>query len=253
MRGRFLSALALIAVAAVPAACGDDAGPDGGDGGSEGTPVPFGIELAPEFVQGIVTGATTGVLVTIEDETPTDVPVELTVTVDGAPVVPEPASIVAGEVAEVMFAVDVESDGAPVEIVVTGRRGELEATATRSTTGYAWDDDRAEYARTLLDVFLAWLAEHESEIGIGSDTEFAGSFVAPELLVVSHYLFLSDEWELGLSWHVMLPPDDWAEVYLRPRDDLAPMLAFRLLSQEAALQAGEAVITAVAPPAEIVR
>jgi hypothetical protein len=28
------------------------------------------------------------------------------------------------------------------------------------------------------------------------------------VLIVEHYLFFSTDWELDLSWHVMIPPDD---------------------------------------------
>jgi hypothetical protein len=51
----------------------------------------------------------------------------------------------------------------------------------------------------------------------------------------------------------MVAPDDWAELYLRPRDELRPTRAFRVSSWSAAL-AGEPVeFTEVAPPDEVVR
>jgi hypothetical protein len=223
-----------------------------GDGGG-GAAAPFTLHVEPEFIQGVVTGAANGLLVTIEDGSSTDDPVTLSATATDAEVTVSPQSISAGEVAEVVVVAGSGPDGRPIDIVVTGRRGDVEATATRSTSVYDWQDDRGEYARTLLEVFTAWLEANEPGFAITADTGFEGSFVAPGLLVVSHYMFLSDEWEVGLSWHVMLPPDDWAEIYLRPRDELGPSAAFRLASQDAALNDAAVDIAAVDPPEEVVR
>jgi hypothetical protein len=71
--------------------------------------------------------------------------------------------------------------------------------------------------------------------------------------VVSHYEFTNDDYELGLSWHIMVPPDDWSELYLRPRDELNPTRAFRMSSWSAAMEGGEVEFTEVSPPAEVVR
>lgn len=235
-------AAAVLLVGAMASGCGGDAA----------TAVPFTVEISPEFVQGLVPGETTGVLVTITNEQPTDEPVEVTAAAEGAEITVEPASIRTGEVAEVMIVAEPASEERAVEIVVTGRRGDIEATASRSTVVRPWDDGDQAYAEELLGLFTTWLAEHEPDLGIGPETAFAGSFVSP-VLVVTHHMFLSEDWEIGLSRHVMVPPDDWAEVYLRPRDELAPTHAFRLQSQDGALLDGVVEITAVAPPPEVVR
>jgi hypothetical protein len=213
----------------------------------------FTLDVSPEFVQGVVPGAVTGVLVTITEEAGNGAPVVLTAVADGVQVDVEPAEIRTGEVAEVWVIAEPAAQERLIEIQITARRGETERAATRSTTVYAWEDDRGDDAARLLNIFTAWLAAEAPELGIDSDTVFSGSFVAPGLLVVSHYLYLSDEWELGLSWHVMIPPDDWSEVYLRPRTEAAPTRAFRLESQQAALDDGIIAISEVPPPPEVVR
>ena len=50
------------------------------------------------------------------------------------------------------------------------------------------------------------------------------------ILVVSHYLFFSEDWEMGLMWHIMIAPHDWSRIYLRPRGEMAPTLAFEIPS-----------------------
>lgn len=51
----------------------------------------------------------------------------------------------------------------------------------------------------------------------------------------------------------MLPPDDGAEIYLRPRAEVASSHAFRLASQHAAREDGVVAIEEVASPVEVVR
>lgn len=225
----------------------------GGAACGSNEPEPFTMTVSPEFVQGAIPGASTGVLVTIADEQPTDMPVEISVTATGAIVTVEPSRIVAGQVAEVTIVADAATAERPLDIVVTGTRGDLTSSVTRSTTVLPWEDDRAPYAGQLLDLFTAWLAENEPDLGITPSTAFTGTFVAPSLLVVSHYLYVSDEWELGVAWHIMVAPDDWAEIYVRPRDELAPTHAYRLASQQAAFEDEVVDIAATAPPAEVVR
>jgi len=51
-----------------------------------------------------------------------------------------------------------------------------------------------------------------------------------------YYLFFSPEWEMGLRWHVMIPPHDWAEIYLRRRSELSSTRAWRIHSVDGQLE-----------------
>jgi hypothetical protein len=55
--------------------------------------------------------------------------------------------------------------------------------------------------------------------------------VSPEWLIVAHYLFFSEEWEMHLEWHIMIPPYDWARIDLRKRiTEIKPSYAFEISS-----------------------
>jgi hypothetical protein len=229
---------------ALLAACGDDAQ----------DPVPFTMDVSPRFINGAVAGARTGVLVTVTDASPTSDKVQITAGAEGAEVTVTPAAIDAGETAEVWVVPGTGiGDGTMLDLIIQGRRGETVETATLSYTVYDWEDDRGEYAGELLELFLTWLEENRPDLGLGTGTPFTGSMVAPELMVVSHYLYLTDDWELGLTWHVMIPPDDFSGLYLRPRTGPAPTIAFRLASQAAALRDGVVDIEEETPPTEVMR
>ena len=49
--------------------------------------------------------------------------------------------------------------------------------------------------------------------------------------IVMRYVFVSRDWEIGLEWHVMAEPDDWAHLYLRHRwTDLLPSFGAEVTS-----------------------
>lgn len=232
---RFKCCLALLLLTGSVAACSSEEA------------VPFELTVSPEFVHGLVPGAPTIVVATITDSTASDQPAVITATAQGASIAVEPATIRSGEVAEIFVTAEPTTTDRPITIEVTATREEEVKTASWETTVFAFEDDREPYARELLALFRAWLAENEPGLGITPTTEFAGALISPELLVVSHYCFVSDEWELQVAWHIMVPPDDWAEITLRPRNQLSPTVAFRMASQAAGM-AGEPVIQEVPVP-----
>jgi hypothetical protein len=79
-------------------------------------------------------------------------------------------------------------------------------------------DGRAADARQYFDRWIAWLAANHPELGITADTEWRPGYVST-FLVVSHYAYWSDEWEMVIAWHNMIPPYDWTDVFLRRRGE----------------------------------
>jgi hypothetical protein len=226
-------------------ACGDDSQPAAGG--------PFELIVHPEFVQGVFPNEPVTLLVTIEDAEPEGDAVSLDVSSTGNDVSVEPSEIREGEIAEVTLVAAEVSDELETEVVVRAQRGAEEREVTKSVIVMPGQDELEPMARDVLGLFLPWLEENYPEFGIGPDSEFSGMLVAPRLLVVSHYAFFTPEYELGLSWHIMVAPDDWADLYIRPRDSLQPTAAFRLSSWGTALSGGEFEIAPTDIPVEVVR
>lgn len=209
------------------------------------------VVVSPEFIQGAIPGAEIVLLVSQTDENAGVAMV--TASAPGATVVVQASEISGTEVAEVTVIPDVTTTETELTISIEVAVGGTTYSVSRMTQVLTWEDDRAEQAAEILDLFTSWLAENRSDLGITPETEFEGTLLAPQLLVVSHYGFFNDEWEIGLSWHVMIPPDDFSEVYLRPRSALRPTLAFRISSWQSALETGDYQIAEVEPPFEVVR
>ncbi len=174
-------------------------------------------------------------LVTITNEgEESELPVTISATAPGAEVVIYFEDIFEGEVAEVVVIPAPASIGKTIKVTITGTRGSASDEKVASFEVAEGEDDRQEYATELLDKFVSWLATNHPELEITEDTEWDGTMVSPVWLVVSHYLFFSEEWELHIEWHVMVPPYDWAKIDLRHRfDELEPSYAFEISSLDA--------------------
>ena len=121
-------------------------------------------------------------------------------------------------------------EGVTVPVRVTVTRGGTVESADVSINVSPGEDTPLEAATSLRDRFVSWLATERPELGITADTQWTPTIVQPHILVVSHYLFFSEDWEMGLMWHIMIPPHDWSRIYLRPRQEMAPTMAFEIPS-----------------------
>ncbi len=230
--------IAIVAIAALPPASGepDDGKPDENSA--------FHINVIPEtpvqtngdsVFKYSIAGQHFVFLVTITEEgQECELPVRVSAKAPGAEVVIYHEDIFEGEVAEVVVIPTPASVGQIIEVTITGTRGSVTDQKVASFEVAEGEDDRQEYATELLDKFVSWLATNHPELGITENTAWNGTMVSPVWLVVSHYLFFSEEWELHIEWHIMIPPYDWARIDLRHRfDELAPSYAFEISSVNA--------------------
>jgi hypothetical protein len=189
-------------------------------------------------------------LVTITDEAEEcELPVTISGEAPSAEVVIYQQDIVEGEVAEVVVIPAQASINKTIEVTITGNRGSTGDEKTVSFEVAEGEDDRQEYAEELLDRFVSWLATNHPELGITDDTAWNGTMISPVWLVVSHYLFFSEEWEAHIEWHIMMPPSDWARIDLRHRfDELEPSYAFEISSVNATSEP-----ISIEPPATVWR
>lgn len=49
----------------------------------------------------------------------------------------------------------------------------------------------------------------------------------PEILIVEHNTFITENYEVRLCYHVMIPPDDWSKLLIRNRKSLEPEIALQ--------------------------
>jgi len=142
-----------------------------------------------------------------------------------------PQGIRPGQVAEVIVIPSETSVNQTLTVTVTGVRGGLKQTETITLEVLMGEDGVGAYATEMRDKFIPWLALTHPEFGITRETGWMGTIVNLRILVVMHYLFLSENWELYVTWHVTIPPHDWTRMYLRPRfTESCPAYAFEISS-----------------------
>ncbi|HSG78051.1 MAG TPA: hypothetical protein VLD62_00610 [Acidimicrobiia bacterium] len=229
----------IIAVLAVAACSGDEA-------------VPFAVVVEPPEVTGIIADEPLTVLVSVESEANDEV--VLTASASGGEVSVDPPSIEPGQVAVVTVLIPWDLDERPRQVVVMGERDGLQASATVSTGPVVTvDEETVPYAGQVLAAFTTWLGDNRPALGLTTSTEFTGTRVAPVADKRVHHVFWTVEWEVGLTWRETVRPEDWAELYLRPRDALRPTQAFRLGSQRDAFTDGRIDVEQIEPPPTVVR
>jgi len=157
--------------------------------------------------------------------------VDISATAANASVFVDNPAITAGEVAEVTVIPDQTSANKILTITINGDRSGFRQTETVDIEILDWQDDLSELAVEMRSKFVPWLATNHPELGISSETEWIGTIVNPGILVVMHYMFYSEDWEMYVTWHVMIPPYDWTRIYLRHRfTETRSTMAFEISS-----------------------
>jgi hypothetical protein len=202
------------------------------------------MQVIPEKMEDSVSGQMCVFLVTVAEEglgSDEGKAVNISATATDATVTVSPQAIAPGQVAEVIVVPEVTllsgEESRTLTVTVNGKRDGLEQTGTVTLDVLKEIYDPwlgLPGATKLRDKFIPWLAENHPELGITEETEWTPTIVRPHYLVVMYYLFFSEDWEMGLRWHVTIPPYDWVEIYLRHRTtEISPTYAFKISSLEA--------------------
>jgi hypothetical protein len=215
----------------------------GGVAWYQSTPTPFTLHVTtrpvtpPGQQEGLqaIPGQRCILLITAVDEgdggTGTPITLSATEPTGLATVAVHPQAITPGQVAEVTVTPSPASVNQALTVTVTGARGGLTREETVMIEVLLGDDGLENFATALRDRFVPWLASNRPELGITTDTAWTGTIVNPRILVVMHYIFLSEEWELYVTWHVTIPPYDWTRIYLRQRfTETRPSYALEIAS-----------------------
>jgi hypothetical protein len=95
-------------------------------------------------------------------------------------------------------------------------------------TMYGWSSVDPGPETELLRLFLDWQHRTHPELISATDVSTYRRWITyPEHLIVEHWSFVDAAWEIRLCRHVMVPPDDWSMLLMRPLHTLAPVLAAR--------------------------
>ena len=200
---------------------------------SSSQPTAPGIQVIPEQLKGFsIAGQQCHFLVTFINVSPSPAdPVKISAKAAGAQITVYNEAMKNGKIAEVVVVPKPSSVGKTLTVNFTGQCGGQAYKKVISFDVIEGEDDRKAYAQELQARFIAYLEAEHPELGITRQTQWSGTMVSPQWLIVSHYLFFSDEWEMHIQWHIMVPPSDWARIDLRRRyTEEKPSAAFEISS-----------------------
>jgi hypothetical protein len=202
--------------------------------GSSGTA--FNLTVLPASFAGKIFSGSKVVLLVSVDGSPSDGPVTISGSIAGGTVTIEPEQLLPGTVGEItVIPAACQGDCGDVdsEVVINAERGSVQRSEKRVLTVAPEASQLEPEARVHLAPFITWLAANRPELGITAATQWEG-VPGSWVLIVEHYVFLSEDWELDLEWHVMIAPSDWSRIYLRRRgSEAAPSVAFQIDSVSA--------------------
>lgn len=217
--------------------------PSASDGSAE-----FDLDVVPATSTGRTIGGQRVVFLVTVTGSDAGGPVTLAADAAGATISVSPQPLPPGVVGEVTIVPAPAVEEERLVVTITASRGAIERRTERVLTMAPGEDSIGSEAAILLERFTEWLAVERPELGISSDTAWEGT-TGSWVLVVNHYLYFSEDWELGLDWHVMIAPDDWARIYLRERwTQTRPSVAFEIPSVSGELPPRE-----IDPPASVWR
>jgi hypothetical protein len=145
---------------------------------------------------------------------------------------------------EIFISPKQEHIGLVIEIILTANLSNLIVSDSAIVEVVNWTMIDSSYAEILLEPFISYLSENETSFQINENTSWGGISSGIEILIVQHYLFISEFWELEISWHVMIAPHDWVNVYLRERSDKSPIWAGMIESWSS----GNLTVLEIEPP-----
>jgi hypothetical protein len=84
---------------------------------------------------------------------------------------------------------------------------------------FSWTSDSLADAIIKRDELIDWLETEHPEFGVFSGKNSYAYITYPAHLIVEHWTFLYDKWEMRICFHVMIPPYNWSMIGLRPRGE----------------------------------
>ncbi|HOJ03024.1 MAG TPA: hypothetical protein PK916_03380 [Bacteroidota bacterium] len=138
------------------------------------------------------------------------------------------STLVAGaRVAELTIAPEI---GIPVDsfgVTVTAVHGDSSKQLRLGVDVIAWEMGAAGEEVPLRNTMLAWLCKRHPELAELQSQVWWRFVTYPQHLVVEHWTFVSDVWELRMCRHVTISPYTWSLMRLRRLGTCAPELAMR--------------------------
>lgn len=90
---------------------------------------------------------------------------------------------------------------------------------------FDWSSENLPQAIIKRDELIDWIEVEHPEFGTFSGENWFAYVTYPAHLVVEHWTFLYEKWEMRICFHVTIPPHNWSKLSLRPRGEVDAIFA----------------------------
>jgi hypothetical protein len=113
------------------------------------------------------------------------------------------------------------------EILITAKNEITSKSILLEVEMYHWDgaisQENLDRFNNMIDLVLKQNKKYE----FLKDEGFFSYCTYPQILIVSHYTFLSENWEVRFCHHEMIPPHDWSMILIRKRGEIEAEIAYK--------------------------
>jgi len=101
----------------------------------------------------------------------------------------------------------------------------IDETLVLEVEMFGWTSENLNEAVIKRDELIDWLEVEHPEFGTFSGEDWFAYVTYPAHLIVEHWTFLYEKWEMRICYHVTIPPHNWSKVWLRPRGEVDAVFA----------------------------
>jgi len=101
----------------------------------------------------------------------------------------------------------------------------IDETLVLEVEMFHWSSENLPEAIIKRDELIDWLEAEHPEFGTFSGENSFAYVTYPAHLIVEHWTFLYEKWEMRICYHVTIPPYYWSKIWLRPRGEVDAVFA----------------------------
>jgi hypothetical protein len=151
---------------------------------------------------------------------------------------------------EIFITPSISNIGSEIDIkLITTSESRVTTIGRYSLDVINWTSSTEANILAIRDHFIHYIETNTTFSNLNSSTTWSFCGSPAQILIVEHYLFRSEYWEIEVSRHVMIAPHDWVQIYIRPRNNTSPIWSARINSWST----DNTSIFEIAPPSEVFR
>jgi hypothetical protein len=113
------------------------------------------------------------------------------------------------------------------EILITAKNEITSKLILLEVEMYNWDGAISQENLDRFNNMIDLVQKQNKKYEFLKNEDFFSYCTYPQILIVSHYTFLSENWEIRFCHHEMIPPHDWSMILIRKRGEIEAEISYK--------------------------